>query len=95
MLWRWGWPVLGEPLWQLGPVLPPDFLFPLEVVLLYTGLTGSLVVGFQRATARYTDRRRALVAFLPWALLCLLLVAAGVWILAQPMEMRGTLRMGM
>lgn len=95
MLWRWGWPVLGEPLWQLGPVLPPDFLFPLEVVLLYTGLTGSLVVGFQRAAARYSDRRRALVAFLPWALLCLLLVAAGVWILAQPMEMRGTLRMGM
>ena len=95
MLWRWGWPVLGEPLWQLGPLAPPDFLFPLEVVLLYTGLTGSLVVGFQRATARYTDRRRALVAFLPWALLCLLLVAAGVWILAQPMEMRGTLRMGM
>jgi ferredoxin len=95
MLWRWGWPVLGEPLWQLGPVVPPDFLFPLEVVLLYTGLTGSLVVGFQRATARYADRRRALVAFLPWALLCLLLVAAGVWILAQPMEMRGTLRMGM
>jgi len=95
MLWRWGWPVLGEPLWQLGPVVPPDFLFPLEVVLLYTGLTGSLVVGFQRAAARYPDRRRALVAFLPWALLCLLLVAAGVWILAQPMEMRGTLRMGM
>ena len=95
MLWRWGWPILGEPLWQLGPVVPPDFLFPLEVVLLYTGLTGSLVVGFQRAAARHADRRRALVAFLPWALLCLLLVAAGVWILAQPMEMRGTLRMGM
>lgn len=95
MLWRWGWPILGEPLWQLGPLAPPDFLFPLEVVLLYTGLTGSLIVGFQRAAARYADRRRALVAFLPWALLCLLLVAAGVWILAQPMEMRGPLRMGM
>ena len=95
VLWRWGWPALGDPLWQLGPVVPPDFLFPLEVVLLYTGLTGSLVVGFQRASARYADRRRALAAFLPWALLCLLLVAAGVWILAQPMEMRGTLRMGM
>ncbi|MFZ2422871.1 MAG: FesM [Anaerolineae bacterium] len=89
---RWGWPVLGEPLWQLGPVIPPDLLFPIEVAVLYLGLTGSLVVGFQRASLRFSDRRRALRAFLPWALLCLLLVAAGVWILAQPMEMRGMLR---
>ena len=89
---RWGWPVLGEPLWQLGPVIPPELLFPIEVAVLYLGLTGSLVVGFQRASLRFSDRRRALRAFLPWALLCLLLVAAGVWILAQPMEMRGMLR---
>ncbi|MBK9230721.1 MAG: FesM [Anaerolineae bacterium] len=89
---RWGWPVLGEPLWQLGPVIPPDLLFPIEVAVLYLGLTGSLVVGFQRASLRFSDRRRALRAFLPWAFLCLLLVAAGVWILAQPMEMRGMLR---
>lgn len=91
---RWGWPVLGEPLWQLGPLVPPDLLFPIEVAVLYLGLTGSLVVGFQRASLRFSERRRALRAFLPWAFLCLLLVAAGVWILAQPMEMRGMLRMG-
>lgn len=91
LLWRWGWPILGEPLWQLGPLAPLDWLFPLEVVLLYSGLTASLVVGMQRSQARFSDRRRALAAFAPWALLCLLLVAAGVWILAQPMEMRGIL----
>jgi hypothetical protein len=29
-------------------------------------------------------------AALPWLALCLLLLAAGLWIMTQPMEMRGT-----
>jgi hypothetical protein len=32
-----------------------------------------------------------LKALAPWALLMVLLFATGVWILFQPMEMRGTL----
>jgi hypothetical protein len=33
----------------------------------------------------------SLKALLPWALLLVLLFAVGVWILFQPMQMRGTL----
>ena len=33
----------------------------------------------------------ALLALAPWALLLVLLFAAGVWVLLQPMQMRGTL----
>jgi hypothetical protein len=31
------------------------------------------------------------MALLPWALVMVLLFAAGVWIVLQPMQMRGTL----
>jgi ferredoxin len=91
-LQRVGLPV-GEPAWHLGPLVWPDVLFPLEVVLLYLGLTGSLVVAWQIARREHPAMTVAVKAFLPWALLCALLVAAGIWILAQPMEMRGTLNM--
>lgn len=84
---------VGEPAWQLGPLVWPDLLFPLEVVMLYLGLTGSLVAGWQIAQREHRSLAVAFKAFLPWALLCALLVAAGIWILAQPMEMRGTLRL--
>ena len=33
--------------------------------------------------------RLARRAFLPWAILCLVLFAIGLWLMAQPMEMRG------
>lgn len=82
-----------EPAWQLGPLVWPDLLFPIEVVLLYLGVTGSLLVAWQIAQRQHQALATALRAFLPWATLCLLLVAAGIWILAQPMEMRGTLNL--
>ena len=43
------------------------------------------------ALAQAADLRQALKAFAPWALLLVLLFAAGVWIVLQPMQMRGTL----
>lgn len=84
---------LGEPAWQLGPLVWPDLLFPIEVVLLYLGLSGSLLVAWQIAQREHPALAVAFKAFLPWAVLCALLVAAGIWIMAQPMEMRGTLKM--
>jgi hypothetical protein len=85
----------GQPLWQLGPVVPPDWLFPLQVMLLYLGLFGSLVTAFQIAVDRHRQRHIALRAFLPWAVLHFLLLAAAVWIMFQPMEMRGTIFLGL
>ncbi len=85
-LWR------GVPRWDLGPILPLAWLFPLEAGLLGLGAWGSLLVAY-RIAGREAPQKR-LRAFLPWAVLVLLLLAAALWLMAQPMEMRGTIFQG-
>jgi hypothetical protein len=53
------------------------------------GLLGSLLVAW-RIAGREAPAR-AVAAFLPWAGLCLLLWGSAVWLMGQPMEMRGTM----
>jgi ferredoxin len=84
-----------SPQWQLGPIVPPDWLFPIQAILLYLGLFGSLVVAFQIAVDHYQQRNVALRAFLPWAILSILMLGAALWIMFQPMEMRGTIFLGL
>ena len=84
--------------WGLGPLVPTEWLYPIEAVLLYGGATGSLIAAFQIARDQLGDRdpgarQSVLRAALPWALLVALMLAAGLWILVQPMEMRGTMMM--
>jgi cytochrome c oxidase assembly factor CtaG len=73
---------LGDPTWAFAccrPVTP--WLLPLELLFLDVGLLMSLYGGYRLAPT--------LKALAPWALLMVLLFAAGVWILFQPMQMRG------
>jgi hypothetical protein len=86
---------LGTPLWELGPVIPIDWLFPVQTIFLYTGLLASLVTGFQIAMYHYRSRQVALRAFIPWGILAFLMLAAAFWIMFQPMEMRGTIFQGL
>jgi ferredoxin len=86
---------VGKPLWQLGPVVPAEWLFPAQIIFLYLGVFGSLVAGFQIAIYHYKVRQVALRAFLPWGILTLLMLAAAFWIMLQPMEMRGTIFQGL
>src|SRR5947207_788615 len=75
---------LGDPAWVCAccrPVMP--WLLRLELIFLDGGLLLSLYVGYRLAPS--------LKALAPWALLMVLLFAAGVWILFQPMQMRGSL----
>lgn len=88
LLVGWGIPLLGTPRWDLGPIIPSDWLFPLELGFLLLGWFGSLLVAF-RIAERETPQR-AWRAFLPWAGLLTLLLLAGGWLMSQPMEMRGT-----
>ena len=53
---------------------------------------GSLLVSWRIAEREYPSR--ALPAFVPWAALSILLWAAALWLMAQPMEMRGAMMMG-
>jgi ferredoxin len=78
---------LGEPLWQLGG-LPEAIVFPMEVGFMILGLLGSWLTAWLIAQ-ELTVRRHGL-AVAPWALLHVLLFATAVWIMNQPMDMRGT-----
>ena len=80
----------GEPRWGAGAMVPESWLLPIEVFFLQVGLLLTLVAGFRIARREEGSRRRARRAFLPWAVLATLLCLAGIWLLLQPMEMRGT-----
>ena len=81
----------GSPAWQLGPMVPDSWLLPLELFFLELGLLVSLVVTYRIALREVGPGPRAVRASLPWGLLAVLLSGLGVWLLLQPMEMRGTL----
>ena len=75
---------LGTPAWACACCRPAAaWLLRLEFLFLDVGLLLSLYTGYRLSSS--------LKALAPWALLLVLLFAAGVWILLQPMQMRGTL----
>jgi hypothetical protein len=74
----------GDPAWGGACCRPgTPWLLPLELLFLDVGLLLSLYTGYHLAPT--------LKALVPWALLLVMLFAAGVWILFQPMQMRGVL----
>jgi cytochrome c oxidase assembly factor CtaG len=75
---------LGQPAWGCACCRPlAGWLLPLELLFLDVGLLLSLYTGYRLAPS--------LKALAPWALLMVLLFVAGVWILFQPMQMRGAI----
>jgi hypothetical protein len=66
-----------------------SFVTPLQILSLDLGLLLSLYV-MLRIAEQYANRMRQAIAIAaPWALLSLVLYISGIWILFQPMEMRG------
>lgn len=69
----------------------PLWLAPAQILLLDAGLLLTLYTAW-RITSQYTRRfRTAMALAAPWAAISCLLYAAGIWILFQPMQMRGML----
>jgi hypothetical protein len=67
----------------------PDWLPSLELIFLDLGLLLTLYTAW-RVAHRFADgERMALTVMSPWAGLACALYAAGVWIVFQPMQMRG------
>jgi cytochrome c oxidase assembly factor CtaG/polyferredoxin len=84
-----GWHVLGRPEWSDSCCRPvAEWLPRFEIVCLDLGLLLSLYSGYRIAGGRTAASWRA---FIPWVILIVLLFATGVWIVLQPMQMRGTL----
>lgn len=77
---------LGEPDWRwIG--LRPGLVVPLQISVVILGGIGGLAVA--HAISERDHASRAALATMPWAALIVSLAALGIWILAQPMEMRG------
>jgi cytochrome c oxidase assembly factor CtaG/ferredoxin len=78
----------GPPNWQIASFAFPGLL-NLELLLLDAGFLVALYA--QWRIAKRLAPSRPVAALLPWAVLTSLLFLAGLWIVFQPMEMRGTL----
>jgi hypothetical protein len=81
-----GWAALGEPLWRLTGMRPGS-VFPIQVGLMLLGTMGSLAAAFRVAERDYPARAGR--AAVPWAVVIIGLMAVALWILSQPMDMRG------
>ena len=79
----------GSPWWSLHtPAIPQ--LLDFQCLALDLGLLVSLYFAW-KVSVSLTAKRKAVAAFLPWGALLSLLYVAGIWIVFQPMEMRGML----
>jgi ferredoxin len=92
-------PVLQRLLGEVGILSSaPDWNIPtgafaglpaIEILLLNAGCLFTLWLLWKKTLT--ASKRNSFLAFLPWALVACGLYAIGVWIILQPMEMRGTL----
>jgi ferredoxin len=69
----------------------PGWLPPLELLFLDLGLLFSLYTAWRVACRTADDGRTSLAVMSPWSVLASSLYLAGVWIVFQPMQMRGTM----
>jgi cytochrome c oxidase assembly factor CtaG/polyferredoxin len=84
--------LLGSPQWSCACCVPAArWLVRTEILFLDFGLLLSFYAGYRIAISQNSRTTAALKAFAPWAVVMLLLFAAGIWIVFQPMQMRGTL----
>ena len=81
-----GWPVLGVPLWPWTG-MQPGSVFPVQLGLILLGAMGSLGLAYLISERDYSEQ--PVRATIPWAVVTLVLTAAAIWILSQPMEPRG------
>ena len=82
--------ILGAPNWSLSSAMPSfDWLPSLNLLLLDLGLLFSLYLGWRIASRFKLSFVRTLRLNAPWVGLTFVLYSIGVWIIFQPMQMRG------
>jgi cytochrome c oxidase assembly factor CtaG/ferredoxin len=86
------WAGLGAPEFVPACCRPVgDWLLKLEILALDLGLLLSFAVGYRIARSEAASRGQILRVFAPWAVLLVVLFAAGVWVMCQTMQMRGVM----
>jgi cytochrome c oxidase assembly factor CtaG len=85
-----GWHLLNLTNREISsPLLGPDPVRALQTILLDAGLLLALYLVWRISLVYAPRGRDALRLFLPWAVIATVLYASGVWIVLQPMQMRG------
>lgn len=85
-----GWHLLAPAHWGMEqPLLSADTTLSLQLLVLDAGLLLTLYLGWRLAQQLAASAGRAVLLLLPWATTVAVAYAAGVWILLQPMQMRG------
>ncbi len=87
---RLGIPILGQPQWQSGTLLPYEFIEPFQLLMIYGGLMLSGISLYQISRKMY-KKKVAGRAMLPFLGLAVLLAIAAFLITTQPMQPRGSL----
>ncbi len=72
--------------WQLAGLIPENWLFPTQVLIMYAGYSAALFIAF-----RVAWKERQLSSALPLFALLTILSILVLLVLAQPMQARGTL----
>jgi hypothetical protein len=71
------------------PLLSAHAVLSVQLLLLDAGLLFTLYLGWKRALEWASRPSRAVLLVLPWVTTVAAVYAAGIWILLQPMQMRG------
>jgi hypothetical protein len=83
-------PVFGKPDWAIASWALAQLL-DFEIIILEAGLLGSLYAAWKVAKRYRNTTGRSWLVFAPWSLLDLLFFLVAIWIIFQPMDMRGTM----
>jgi hypothetical protein len=87
-----GWHLLTPARWGMEqPLLAANTMLSVQLLLLDVGLLVTLYLGWRLAQQWAGRASRALLLLLPWATSVTLAYAAGIWIMLQPMQMRGVI----
>lgn len=82
-----GLPLLGDPLWRLTGV-PVRIVQPVQLGMLVLALAGAMI--WTHSIAEEDQPEQTWRAFAPWAAVNVLIWCGAVWLVLQPMDMRGT-----
>jgi hypothetical protein len=82
---------LGEPNWRIAALAGAPVVSMLQMLVIVGFFLVSLLAGHRLSLSVYTDRHVAGRAVVPFVLLALLFMAAGIVLLGQPMAMRHTM----
>jgi hypothetical protein len=87
-----GWHFLPPAHWAMQPpLLPANSILSVQLLVLDAGLLLTLYLGWRLAQQWASRAGRALLLLLPWALTVAAGYAVAIWIVLQPMQMRGVI----